>query len=72
MRRPTTKPKDFPNYYTPGAVKTHKMTEEEKKEFEEAQKRRRNRFPWRNSKKAKDDADAFTIGCIYKQRKRDD
>ncbi len=26
-----TKPKDFPNYYTPGVVKTHKMTEEEKK-----------------------------------------
>ena len=47
------------NWYAPGEVRTHQMSDEEKQLYEE---RRRKRYPW-ETKKSKRDLDAHHIGA---------
>ena len=48
------------NWYAPGEVVTHQMSDEEKQLYEE---RRRKRYPW-ETKKSKRDLDAHHIRAL--------
>lgn len=62
--------KDFPGYYKPGDVKTHKMTEEEREQYEAERERRLKKYPWRGVKKANRDLNDCAIQGSHTGKRR--